>query len=62
MLVRWGLERAASQGKGAVVGSTPVARRFYDAMGFRIEGELRLGDETHFGMRIPPPTNTEPAA
>ncbi|KAB5511699.1 acyl-CoA N-acyltransferase [Coniochaeta sp. 2T2.1] len=62
MMVRWGLERAETQGKGAVVGSTPVARHFYEAMGFRAEGELSLGHETHFGMRIPPPPTSREQA
>jgi GNAT superfamily N-acetyltransferase len=55
-MVRWGLDRALQDGKGVVLGATPYARQFYLGMGFEPVGELRIGAETHYGMRIRPPT------
>ena len=54
-MARWGIEGAARQGKGVVLSSPPQARQFYVAMGFEPQGEVKVGDETHRGMKISPP-------
>lgn len=57
-MVRWGIDEAASDGKGVVLLSSPFARPFYIAMGFVTEAEMYIRNETYSGMKIRPPTTS----
>lgn len=57
-MVRWGIDEAASDGKGVVLLSSPFARPFYIAIGFVTEVEMHIRNEAYAGMKMRPPTSS----
>jgi hypothetical protein len=59
MMARWGIERAAREGKGVLLTSSPAGFPLYLALGFKPCGGVPVLDEMHVGMRILPPGYAE---
>ena len=52
MLLQWGVNRAATDGKDCFLMATPAGRPLYLASGFQQVGEFDLFGTLHFSMII----------
>lgn len=53
MLVKWGLEKAKSQGKGFYLSSTPAGRQFYLSLGLQEAGGYEIFGTYETSMVLP---------
>ncbi|OIW35338.1 acyl-CoA N-acyltransferase [Coniochaeta ligniaria NRRL 30616] len=62
-LTRWGIERAAKEGKGVGLISRPTAKRLYASLGFQTFGPERYaGGDSQTAMRLERPSRSASAS